>query len=74
MMAFLILRAPSICFNCACCCYCTLKHFMVLPVMWIRILMDPELLPGYGSGIIDLEPDPAKIKAEFFFFLFVLVL
>ena len=32
--------------------------------------MDPELLPGYGSGIIDLEPDPAKIKAEFFFLPF----
>ena len=28
------------------------------PVLWIRIRMDPELLPGSGSGI--KVPDPAK--------------
>ena len=27
-------------------------------VLWIRIRMDPELLPG--SGIIVPDPDPAK--------------
>ena len=29
-------------------------------VLWIRIRMDPELLPGSGSGIIVPDPDPAK--------------
>ena len=29
-------------------------------VLWIWIRMDPELLPGSGSGIID--PDPAKYE------------
>ena len=27
------------------------------PVLWIRIRMDPELLPGFGSGIIVPDPD-----------------
>ena len=30
------------------------------PVLWIRIRMDPEFLPGSGSGIIVLDPDPAE--------------
>ena len=36
----------------------------ILPVCWIRIRirMDPELLPGSGSGIIVLDPDPAKYE------------
>ena len=29
-------------------------------VLWIRIRMDPELLPGSGSGIIVPDPEPAK--------------
>ena len=29
-------------------------------VLWIRIRMGPELLPGSGSGII--VPDPAKYE------------
>ena len=29
-------------------------------VLWIRIRMDQELLPGSGSGIIVPDPDPAK--------------
>ena len=29
-------------------------------VLWIRIPMDPELLPGSGSGIKVSDPDPAK--------------
>ena len=29
-------------------------------VLWIRIRMDPELLPGSGSGIIVPDSDPAK--------------
>ena len=33
-------------------------YLLLLPVLWIRIRMDPELLPGSGSGII--VPDPAK--------------
>ena len=32
------------------------------PVLWIRIRMDPELLPGSGSGIIVPDPDPAKYE------------
>ena len=31
-------------------------------VLWIRIRMDPELLPGSGSGI--KVPDPAKVKEQ----------
>ena len=30
---------------------------MIKPVLWIRIRMDPGLLPG--SGIIVPDPDPA---------------
>ena len=30
----------------------------IFSVLWIRIRMNPELLPGSGSGIID--PDPVK--------------
>ena len=33
---------------------------LVPPVLWIRIRMDPELLPG--SGIIVPDPDPAKYE------------
>ena len=29
---------------------------------WIRIRMDPELLPGSGSGIIVPDSDPANYK------------
>ena len=29
-----------------------LKSLRYLPVLWIRIRMDPDLLPGSGSGII----------------------
>ena len=29
-------------------------------VLWIRIRMDPEFLPGSRSGIIVPDPDPAK--------------
>ena len=32
------------------------------PVLWIRIRMDPQLLPGSGSGIIVQDPDPAKYE------------
>ena len=31
-----------------------------VPVLWIRIVMDPELLPG--SEIIVPDPDPAKYE------------
>ena len=34
----------------------------ILTVLWIRIRMDPERLPGYGSGII--VPDPAKYEEQ----------
>ena len=33
--------------------------FKFKPVLWIRIRMDPELLPGSESGIIVPDPDPA---------------
>ena len=33
------------------------------PVLWIRIRMDPDLLPGSGSGIIFL--DPAKSERAY---------
>ena len=32
---------------------------------WIRIRMDPELLPGSGSGIIVPDPDPAKSERAY---------
>ena len=32
----------------------------VIAVLWIRIRMDPELLPGSGSGIKVPDPDPAE--------------
>ena len=31
-----------------------------IPVLRVRIRMDPELLPGFGYGIIVPDPDPAK--------------
>ena len=34
-------------------------------VLWIRICMDPELLPGSGSGIKVPDPDPAKSKRAY---------
>ena len=34
--------------------------YAFIPVLWIRIRMDPDLLPGSRSGIIVLDPDPAK--------------
>ena len=39
-----------------------LNKFNILPVLWIRIRMDPELLPGSGSVIIVPDPDPAKYE------------
>ena len=36
--------------------------FTVNAVSWIRIRMDPELLPGSGFGIIVPDPDPAKYE------------
>ena len=35
------------------------------PVLWIRIRMDPELLPGSGSGIKVPNPDPAKSERAY---------
>ena len=35
------------------------------PVFWIRIRMDPELLPGSGSGIKVPDPDPAKSERAY---------
>ena len=32
------------------------------PVLWIGIRIDPEFLPGSGSGIIVLDQDPAKYE------------
>ena len=37
---------------------CSLRQLKA--VLWIRIRMDPELLPGSGSGIFVPDPDPAK--------------
>ena len=37
--------------------YCIITIYAVLR---IRIRIDPELLPGSGSGIIVPDPDPAK--------------
>ena len=34
---------------------------MFYPLLWIRIRKDPELLPGFGSGIIVSDPDPANV-------------
>ena len=31
-------------------------------VLWIRIRMDPKILPVSGSGIIVLDPDTAKYE------------
>ena len=31
-------------------------------MLWIRIRMDPELLPRTGSRIIVLDPDPAEYE------------
>ena len=30
----------------------------------LRVRMDPELLPGSGSGIIVPDPDPAEMKEQ----------
>ena len=38
-------------------------YLLLLPVLWIRIRMDPELLPG--SGIIVPDPDPAKSERAY---------
>ena len=38
---------------------------MVEAVLWIRIRMDPKLLPGSGSGIIVPDPDPAKSERAY---------
>ena len=35
------------------------------PVLWIQICMDPELLPGSGSGIKVPDPDPAKSERAY---------
>ena len=37
-----------------------ISKVMLISALWIRIRMDPELLPGSGSGIIVPDPDPAK--------------
>ena len=34
-------------------------------VLWIQIRMDPELLPGSGSGIKVPDPDPAKSERAY---------
>ena len=34
-------------------------------VLWIRIRMDPERLPGSGSGIKVPDPDLAKSEREY---------
>ena len=38
----------------------------VLAVLWIRIRMDLVLLPGSGSGILVLDPDPAKSERVYY--------
>ena len=38
----------------------TNRQVSFIPVLWIRIRMDPEILPGSGSVIIVPDPDPAK--------------
>ena len=38
----------------------SLRKFHFKTVLWLRIRLDPELLPGSGSGIILPDPDPAK--------------
>ena len=35
-----------------------------IAVLWIWIRMNPELLPGFGSGIIVPDPDPAKYEKQ----------
>ena len=35
---------------------------LLIAVLRIRIRMDPELLPGYGFGVIVPDPDPVKMK------------
>ena len=35
------------------------------PVLWIRIRMDPELLPGSRFRIIVPDPDPAKSERAY---------
>ena len=35
------------------------------PVLWIRIRMDSELLPGSGSVIKVPDPDPAKSERAY---------
>ena len=49
--------------------FCTVKRetfskVLLHAVLWIRIRirMDPELLPGFGSGIIVPDQDPAKYE------------
>ena len=37
----------------------------LINIGWIRIRMDPELLPGSGSGIKDSDPDPAKSERAY---------
>ena len=39
--------------------------YLFYPVLWIRIRMDPELLPGSGSGIKVSDPDPAKSERAY---------
>ena len=37
----------------------------LINIGWIRIRMDPELLPGSGSGIKVPDPDPAKSEKAY---------
>ena len=37
-----------------------LDFVLITILLWIRIRMDPELLPGSGSGIIVADPDPER--------------
>ena len=39
--------------------------FGLKPVLWIRIRMDPELLPQSGSGNEVPDPDPAKSERAY---------
>ena len=45
--------------------YCILYNVQYSAVLWIRIRMDPELLPVSGSGIKVPDPDPAKSKRAY---------
>ena len=52
-LTFAIISAPA---------PATAIYWHLKPVLWIWIRMDRELLPGSGSGIKVLDPDPAKCE------------